>query len=156
VTDGNFKYIKNLHPEFAFACHIDLPGELGRTKYWDSWERLGAKAGAGYPATPQTEGPPSTDQKSPEFAAFVVNRYHARPPEELYDLTKDPYEQNNLADDPAYKDKLEKMRELVANWMKAQGDQEKVYGKPRLLKDYSSYGPKAEPMGKRKKKNKKR
>lgn len=151
VSDGKFKYIKNLHPEFAFACHIDLPGELGRMGYWGQWEHKAAQGGSGYPSKPQMTAPGDLDQKSTEFAAFTVNRYHARPAEELYDLSKDPHEQNNLADDAAYQQQLETMRNQVTTWMKAQGDQEKVYGDARLLTDFTKYGIDAEPKGKRKK-----
>ncbi len=40
-----------------------------------------------------------------------------RPAEELYDVNADPYEINNLAEDPAYADELAKMRERLATWM---------------------------------------
>ena len=144
VTDGKFKYIHNLHPEYAFACHIDLPGNLGRTNYWDSWEKMAVKASSIMPATPQTSAT-TTAQKDPAFAAFVVNRYHARPAEELYDLEADPYEQTNLAADPAQAARLAAMRRQVDDWMSEQGDQEKVYGTPRLLTDPTAYGPNARP-----------
>lgn len=40
-----------------------------------------------------------------------------RPREELYDVNADPFEINNLVDDPAYADELLKMRERLENWM---------------------------------------
>ena len=40
-----------------------------------------------------------------------------RPAEELYDVNADPFEINNLVDDPAYADELSKMRERLENWM---------------------------------------
>ena len=78
-TEG-WKYIHNLHPEFAFTTHIDLPGDLGNRAYWASWEDAA---------------------KRDSRADSIVRRYHARPSEELYDLAADPHEQVNLADDPA-------------------------------------------------------
>jgi uncharacterized sulfatase len=36
-----------------------------------------------------------------------------KPLEELYDLSKDPYQMENLAADPAYRDRLEQMRTLL-------------------------------------------
>ena len=82
IRTGQWKYILNLHPEFAFTTHIDLPGNLGQRAYWGSWE-----------AAAETD---------PEAAA-IVKRYHQRPAEELYDLSSDPYEQKNLAADPRQK-----------------------------------------------------
>ncbi len=43
-------------------------------------------------------------------------------PEELYDLSVDPYEFNNLVDAPEYQKTLEKMRVLLNNWIEETGD----------------------------------
>ncbi len=154
LTEGQYKYILNLHPEFAFTTHIDIPGELGRTNYWDTWEKLALKGGLTFPATVQTTV--STAPKiSPEFAAYAVNRYYARPAEEFYDLSVDPHEQNNLAGDPAHAERLASMRKQVEQWMAEQDDQKKIYGDPHLLTDTHSYGPNAEAMSERGKKKKK-
>lgn len=113
VRDERWKYILNLHPEFRFTSHTtEVAGEDGN--YWNSWVE---KA------------------KNNPTAAAKVHRYQERPREELYDLTKDPLEQHNLADSTEVKATLEKMRGLVADWMKAQGDEGKVYGPPTLLTD---------------------
>jgi uncharacterized sulfatase len=40
-----------------------------------------------------------------------------RPPEELYYLSEDPYEINNLADDPAHRDKLVELRQVLDAWL---------------------------------------
>jgi arylsulfatase A-like enzyme len=40
-----------------------------------------------------------------------------RPEEELYDLRNDPYELRNLASEPAYKEKLEELRNIVETWI---------------------------------------
>jgi hypothetical protein len=39
-----------------------------------------------------------------------------RPKEELYDLTADPFEVNNLAGDPKHKATLDAMRKKLADW----------------------------------------
>jgi len=111
VRIGDWKYIINLHPEYLYTTHISVAGELGRTKYWDTWEEAA-----------------KTDPR----AAAIVNRYYHRPAEELYDLSKDPHEEKNLAADPTQASRLAEMRADVEAWMKSQGDQRKVYGKPRL------------------------
>ncbi len=122
-TDG-WKYILNLHPEFAFTTHIDLPVNLGQRAYFATWEAA-AKTNAS--------------------AAAIVRRYHERPAEELFDLEADPDEQHNLASNPAQAARLKELRSDLAMWMRAQGDQQKVFGDPRRLSDSTSYGPGALP-----------
>jgi arylsulfatase A-like enzyme len=124
VRSERWKYILNLHPEFAFTTHIDLPGNLGQRAYFSTWE---AAAGSN-PA-----------------AEAIVRRYHARPAEELYDLAADPHEQQNLAADPQHAAVLQDLRAELEQWMRAQGDRRTVFGEPRLLSDPASYGPDAPP-----------
>jgi len=45
-----------------------------------------------------------------------------RPVEELYDLYADPHETVNLADDPAYRDVLDRLRTALDDWMDRTGD----------------------------------
>ncbi|HEY2342447.1 MAG TPA: sulfatase [Chthoniobacteraceae bacterium] len=111
VRDDRWKYILNLHPEFKFTSHItEVAGEDGN--YWRSWVEK-AKADAA--------------------AATKVHRYQERPREELYDLHDDSFEEHNLAEDPANAPVLKRMRAALEDWMKQQGDQAKIYGKPILL-----------------------
>jgi len=120
LRTGGWKYILNLHPDFAFTTHIDLPVNLGQRAYFATWEAA---------------------VKTNAQAAAIVKRYHARPSEELYDLTADPDEQRNLASEPTQAARLKEMRAELATWMRAQGDLQKVYGEPRRLHDPTSYGP---------------
>lgn len=117
VRTADWKFILNLHPEFAHHTHIDLaprdnkPGYWGG--YWSSWTNA---AGTNL------------------NAASVVRRYHERPAEELYDLRRDPFETNNLAADPQHVSRANAMRAELEAWMRTQGDQQTVFGPPRLLK----------------------
>ena len=120
VRDGRWKYIRNLHPEFAFTTHIDMPVNLGQRDFFKTWEE---KA------------------KSDPQAAAILKRYHQRPAEELYDLDNDPNEQHNLAADPARAGELKKLGAELDAWMKQQGDRQTVPVEPRLLSDPTSYGP---------------
>lgn len=121
VRDGRWKYIRNLHPEFAFTTHIDLvAGKLGQRAFFATWEAAA-----------------KTDPK----AAAILKRYHERPAEELYDLTADPAEQQNLAAAPEHAETLARLRAELDAWMKAQGDTQAVQGKPRLLSDPKTWGP---------------
>jgi hypothetical protein len=47
-----------------------------------------------------------------------------RPVEELYLVADDPFQQNNLADDPAHAAALEGMRRLLKEWQSVTGDTE--------------------------------
>jgi arylsulfatase A-like enzyme len=136
VRDERWKYIRNLHPEFAFTTHIDLvAGGLGQRAFFSTWE---------------------TAAKTNPQAAAILQRYHARPAEELYDLATDPTEQRNLAADPRHAGRLAALRADLDNWMKAQGDQQAVLAEPRLLSDPKSWGPGGEIRGDTKQAPKKR
>ena len=112
VRTSDWKYILNLHPEFEYTTHIDAAQDRDGVKYWRTWE-----AAARTNAT----------------ASKIVERYHARPKEELYDLRKDPLEQRNLTAESAHADRLKQFRDEVETWMKAQGDKRTVFSSPRLL-----------------------
>lgn len=123
VRDGRWKYIRNLHPDWAFTTHIDLQQSrgdgLGQRAFFSEWERRA---------------------RTDPAAAATLARYHRRPAEELYDLAADPDEQRNLAADPAHAAKLAELRQAVEGWMREQGDDGSVPVAPRLLSDPASYG----------------
>jgi arylsulfatase A-like enzyme len=124
VRDERFKYIRNLHPEYAFTTHLDLvAGELGQRSFFSTWEKTAL-----------------ADDK----AAAILKRYHARPAEELYDLTADPHEQRNLAGDASHAQALARLRKDLDAWLQTQGDTAKLSVEPRLLSDPKSYGAAAE------------
>jgi uncharacterized sulfatase len=52
----------------------------------------------------------------------LVRRYTRRPAEALYDLVRDPYELNNLIEDPGLVDVRKRLRESLDQWMHAQQD----------------------------------
>lgn len=54
---------------------------------------------------------------SPSGAAMREQCYVPNEPEELYDLQKDPLEEKNLINDPAYAQIAQELRTKVANWM---------------------------------------
>ena len=58
-----------------------------------------------------------------------------RPGEELYDVNNDPYEINNLADDPRFAAKLRELRDRLDAWMEETGDQGR---EPESVKMYDS------------------
>jgi N-sulfoglucosamine sulfohydrolase len=123
VRDERFKYIRNLHPEYAFTTHIDLAaGPLTQRAFFATWETAAEK-----------------DERS----AAILTRYHARPAEELYDLVADPHEETNLAGDAKHAVTLERLRGELNVWLREQSDEPKLAVEPRLLSDPKSYGPNA-------------
>jgi len=127
VRDERWKYIRNLHPEYAFTTHIDLvAGRLGQRAFFSTWEAAA---------------------KIDSAAATILQRYHARPADELYDLAVDPHEQHNLAADAQHAARLAALQAELDAWMRAQGDRQQVAVEPRLLRDPSSFGPAAEISG---------
>ncbi len=96
VRNERYKYIWNFTPkiEFLNAC-VQSPE-------FRSWE---VKAAAG-----------DAD------AIDKVQRYRHRSGEELYDIQTDPYEWNNLAEDPGLASVKAKLRGKLESWMQASGD----------------------------------
>lgn len=93
-----FKYIRNLSPEVRFQNMI-----TERNGIFQSWREEA--------------------EQGNEFAAERVRAYQHRPAEELYDLETDPFELNNLADDPAYGEIRALLRQRLDAWMEQQGDE---------------------------------
>lgn len=101
IRTDRYKYIINLRPDLRYTTHISAGGENDGRSYWNSWLKLA--------------------QLDPA-AARVIDRYHNKPAEELYDLSADPHELNNLAGDPAHADALKQLRQKVQQWRKEQGE----------------------------------
>lgn len=59
--------------------------------------------------------------KMNEAESFIMAE--TRVPEELYDLHSDPHQIHNLAQDPAYREQLEKYRGILQQWIEETGDQ---------------------------------
>tara|TARA_R110002073_G_scaffold56905_30_gene144918 strand:+ start:3653 stop:5140 length:1488 start_codon:yes stop_codon:yes gene_type:complete len=125
VRVGKWKYIRNLHPEFAYTTHTDVwAKEVPRID--GHWAHAGHHWQSYIDAA-------KTDPK----AAAFLHDYHSNPAEELYQLDQDPYEQNDLAGLPDHAEKLAELRELVSKRMKEVGDDQSLSGPPQLLKDFS-------------------
>ncbi len=99
IRGGQYKLLLNLLPENKYA--IRYLTNRKNVKYWDSWF---VKA-----------------QNSPRDQ-FLLNRITTRPAVEFYDLKADPYELNNLANDPKYSKLIEEYQTKLYAWMKQQGD----------------------------------
>lgn len=93
VRDKQFKYIRNYMPHRIWAQYLNY---LWRMPATQAWQRL------------HDEGKLTGAQK-----IF----WQAKPAEELFDIKADPYEVNNLAENPEYRDVLERMRMANNDWI---------------------------------------
>ena len=109
IRDDRFKYILNLYPEYYHSNHSDILRKPNAGGYWDSWDEAA---------------------KSDPEAATIVEKYYVRPAEEFYDLKADPTEQQNLIDSEEYRQQIQKMRQLLENWMNGQGDTRALFDTP--------------------------
>ena len=100
VTDGEYRYIRNLRPE-AVYMEKHVFGRPSHTKYWSSWMFAAADRAK---------------------ANMLVQRYLRRPPVELYDTTEDPSQLNNLAGNPAHEDVQRRLRQALKQWRRKEGD----------------------------------
>ena len=112
VRTDRYKFIWNVHPDFAFTTHIDLLLRATSGDYFKQWTELA---------------------KTDAHAAEVVARHHGRPEYELYDLDSDPLEQKNLAGHANLADVQAKLRNELQTWIKSQGDKLTVFHKPLML-----------------------
>ncbi|WP_299555868.1 sulfatase-like hydrolase/transferase [Seonamhaeicola sp.] len=114
VRTPQYKYIKNLLPDYYHTNHSDILRNDGAGAYWDSWDEVA---------------------KHDKRAAQIVSKYYQRPAEEFYDLNTDPNEQNNLINDSNYKAEIERLKQKLNDWMETQDDQETVFRKPYPLSE---------------------
>src|SRR5690606_36855941 len=95
VRDKNFKYIKNYRSDEPWIKFLPYRDQM---ELMQELLRIGKERGESLPAS----------QK------WIVAQN--KPQEELYDTRADPYEINNLAGDPQYRDKLLELRKEHETW----------------------------------------
>jgi uncharacterized sulfatase len=96
VRDKKYRYIRNYQPYKPYFQYIQTA----------------------------EKGPVMQEIRDSDQQSKVMKKYLARekPVEELYDISKDPYELNNVADDPEYKSILNRMWTVHKKWMIATHD----------------------------------
>ncbi len=93
VRDRRFKYLRNYMPERPYVQFLPYRDRMGIMQELLRLNEEGALQG-------------------PQRLWFRQEK----PLEELYDTEADPHEIHNLADDPAYRDKLEELRAAHERW----------------------------------------
>ena len=110
ISDGRYKYIKNLNSEVEFSNitkPLDTIMYTERNYWWigtaliDSWVLAG--------------------KNNPDIARRS-KFYYKRPAIEFYDLQKDHFELSNIAEDSRYSQKMAELDTQLNVWMKQQGD----------------------------------
>lgn len=102
VTDGRFRYIRNLlHEELYIEKHLMGGGRLNNP-YWATWM--------------------GDDPMKQPNSYEAIKRYMSRPAEQLYHTAEDSYEIENLAGDEGYAGVKAKLSAALDAWMKAEGD----------------------------------
>jgi len=98
VRKGDLKYIRNYQP-------FNVDGLQNNYRYkclaFEQWRDL---------------------YQAGELNEVQSQFFEPREAEALYDLSQDPYETNNLASNPAYEEKLNKMRTLLGEWVMGMPD----------------------------------
>jgi uncharacterized sulfatase len=99
VRDKRYKYIRNYMPHLTRGQDIEYMNQMPTMQ---EMRRLNAAG----------------KLKGPQMQYF----HETKPVEELYDTAGDPHEVKNLADDPKYRDVLERMRKAHIKWVKKTRD----------------------------------
>jgi arylsulfatase A-like enzyme len=99
IRSGKYLLIQNYRPELPYPPTLDL----ANSPSWIAIQRL------------------HNDKK---LSAELEQRYFAspRPEVELYDLEEDPFQLKNLAGDPSQKDLIQKLQQLLSDWMISTND----------------------------------
>jgi len=97
VRDGQYKLIWNI----AYPLPFPFASDLWASATWQAQWELG---------------------KDAPYGKRTVGQYIQRPQFELYDLEKDPYEGNNLANDPEYQAVLYEMQKKLKDFQQQAAD----------------------------------
>jgi len=101
IRDHQYKLIHNLTPDSTYYIKYMMNTQRDDLA-WTTWVQKAAED---------------------NHAQQLVNRIAHRPAYELYDITQDPYELNNLAAQPKYQTLVKKYAQQLQDWMTQQGDE---------------------------------
>jgi len=100
IRDLHYKYIRNLLPDSAYYIKYMMNTENTHLA-WTTWMNKAV---------------------GNERAMRLTERISHRPAIELYDLQRDPYELENLAEKPEYRELIKQYASELDKWMTEQGD----------------------------------
>lgn len=128
ARDARYRYIRNFTPERPL-----LQANEYKEKQYPVWNLLKELNAAG--------------RLDPIQAALCAP---TMPPEELFDLDRDPYEIRNLAASPEHRAVLERMRGAVDRWIRETDDQGQIMEPPEVAARKGQTKPDAAPKPKAK------
>lgn len=94
IRTREFKYTRNFAHRLIFPVATDIERQ-------ETWQAI---------------------QENNDMGVRNLYSYRYRPPEELYNINKDPYETHNLADRPEYKDILKQLRNKIKEFQERTDD----------------------------------
>jgi N-sulfoglucosamine sulfohydrolase len=98
VFDGRYYYIKNLYPGKTYLLPADL-------EFLEKWGNMSFQATV------------DARETYPEHYRLLIELQENRPPQELYDMEKDPGQMKNLVGYGNYEDIRKSLKEHVEAWM---------------------------------------
>lgn len=105
VRDRRYRYIRHFHPDRSPMQHCEYPDRLAT---WQEFRNLY------FGESEQLARGENRSLLTPLQRSLVAA---TKPREELYDLDNDPHEVRNLADDPAHRETLERLSDLLDEWL---------------------------------------
>ncbi|MCA9217164.1 MAG: sulfatase, partial [Planctomycetales bacterium] len=114
ITDGKFRYIRNLTPDELYVERHLMGGGRLNNPYWSTW--LGA------------------DPVTKKSVYDRAKRYMLRPAEQLYKTSDDPYELTDVGGDPQYQEVKKRLSARLDQWMREQSDPGKAVDTVEALK----------------------
>ncbi|HIK90445.1 MAG TPA: hypothetical protein EYG03_00430 [Planctomycetes bacterium] len=125
VTDGRYKLIWNLTPENMYGIAAVSGIDFGKHNRGSD--------------VPKVYGSWLDSMKTDTHAAALVKRYRFRPEFQLFDLTADRWEMNNLATNPEFGPTVRELKSDITAWMKQQGDDGHLTGEGIRYADTEFY-----------------
>lgn len=107
VTDGKYKYIRRFLPYRAHANRGNYQWGMPAAIEWDVYA---------------LEGPPDGGVPRPDWMALYEPTSYLNQAEMLFDIEADPYEMNDLSQDPARLQDLDRLRGVLLQNMKTTRD----------------------------------
>ncbi|MCF7847543.1 MAG: sulfatase [Kiritimatiellales bacterium] len=133
IRDEEFHYLWNLTPDASYHEKHAVTKD-SRLTFWPALKKAEAAG----------------DERAKE----LLKKFHNRPAEELYRVDADPYELENLADNPEYAAVKKRLRAELDRWMAEQGDTGVAMDTPKAQS--ANKGDKKKKAGGKKKKGKKK